>query len=167
MRKFWPLRLKMSIFLFHNSEFSSSSKVFVNAYHWLFPGGVGDINGGERGQVKSIRQWANHLIHYYDSRFHSDQLFTLYVFNTTQRHNNKQKRGHFFSHPNWPRKIRHLLTSWKIKYVMVISVFFNVNCGTSLSKYVGVMHSEDQRWMRWNHGLIFTFHNIMVHRPIS
>jgi hypothetical protein len=75
--------------------------MFVNAYPWLFPGGIGDINDGERGQVKSIREWANHLIHYYDGRFQSDQLFTLYVFNTIQRHDNNKNGGYFFTDKNW------------------------------------------------------------------
>ena len=82
-------------------DFSSSSKVFVNAYPWLFPGGFGDINDGERGQVKLIREWANHHIHYFDGRFQSDQLFTLYVFNTIQRHDNNKNGSYFFSDPNW------------------------------------------------------------------
>ena len=85
--------------------------MFVNAYPWLFPGGIGDINDGERGQVKSIREWANHLIHYYDGRFQSDQLFTLYVFNTIQRHDNNKNEGYFFSDKIGLEKVHPLMRS--------------------------------------------------------
>ena len=70
--------------------------MFVNAYPWLLPVGVGDINDGECGQVKLIKEWANHLIHYFDERFWSDQLLALYVFNMIQQYDNNKNGGYFF-----------------------------------------------------------------------
>lgn len=83
------------------SEYASTENVFVNAYPWLFPGGIGDIYDTVRGKVQSIKSWAKHLIHYYDGRFLGDQLFTLYLFNTLQRHDNNSSGNFFFNDKNW------------------------------------------------------------------
>ena len=118
--------------------------MIVNAYPWLFPGDVGDVNNGECGQVKSIREWANYLIHYYDGRFQSGQLFTLYVFNMIQRHDNNKKGGYFFSDPNWLGKNPPSLNKLKDQERNGIPNL-SFHCGTLLRKYVEVMHSGDQR----------------------
>ena len=77
------------------SEFGSTENVFVNAYLWLFPGGVGDLYDPIRGKT-SLQTWANHLLKYHDGQFLKDQLFCLYVYNTIQRHKNNSE-GKFFS----------------------------------------------------------------------
>ena len=46
------------------SEFDSTEQVFVNAYPWLFPGGIGDVYDPRRGKVKDIHAWAKHLLRY-------------------------------------------------------------------------------------------------------
>ena len=80
----------------------------MNAYPWLFPGGIGDLYDEERGSVKDLngpvkdlRSWARHLIQYCDGRFSSDQLFTLYVFNVIQRHDNNTDGNFFFKDDKW------------------------------------------------------------------
>jgi len=80
----------------------------VNAYPWLFPGGIGDLYDEERGSVKDLngpvkdlRSWARHLTQYCDGRFSSDQLFTLYVFNVIQRHDNNTDGNFFFKDDKW------------------------------------------------------------------
>ena len=70
--------------------------IFVNAYPWLFPGGVGDLydpDFGDRGLLP--KEWARHLLNWKDGRFARSQLFTLYAYNTVQRHNNNSS-GRFF-----------------------------------------------------------------------
>lgn len=75
-------------------EYDTSKKIFVNAFPWLFPGGIGGLYDSKRGTVP-IQEWARHLLRYSDGRFMKDKMFTFYVFNTIQRHINNSK-GHFF-----------------------------------------------------------------------
>ena len=72
-------------------------KIFVNTFPWLFPGGVGDVKEPYRiaNTAKSPRQWANHLLHYFDGRFAKVKLWSFYVMNYVQRHHN-QTSGKFF-----------------------------------------------------------------------
>ena len=41
-------------------------KVFCNAFPWLFPGGIGDINEGTRENSIDIGSWASNLLYYED-----------------------------------------------------------------------------------------------------
>lgn len=43
-----------------------------------------------------LQQWASHLLHYYDGRFVSNQMFSLFAFNTVQRHKNNSEGNFFF-----------------------------------------------------------------------
>ena len=52
-----------------NSEYDSPEQVFVNAYPWLFPGGIGDVYDPIRGKVKDIYEWAKHLLRFHAGRF--------------------------------------------------------------------------------------------------
>ena len=72
--------------------------MFVNSYPWLFPGGIGDLYDMERGKW-GVKEWGQHLLHYYDGRFLKDQMFSLFVFNTIERHTNNTQ-GHFFFKSN-------------------------------------------------------------------
>jgi hypothetical protein len=73
----------------------------VNAYPWLFPGGIGDVYDPRRGKVKDIHGWASHLIRYKDGRFLNDQMFCLYVFNMLQRHTNNSQGNFFYKDANF------------------------------------------------------------------
>jgi hypothetical protein len=46
----------------------------------LFPGGIGGIYDIEQGEVP-IKEWGQHLLQYYDSRFLDDSLFDLPLYN--------------------------------------------------------------------------------------
>lgn len=83
------------------SEFDSTEQVFVNAYPWLFPGGIGDVYDPRRGKVKDIHAWAKHLLRYHDGRFLQDQMFSLYVFNFLQRHTNNSQGNFFYKDKNF------------------------------------------------------------------
>ena len=89
------------IFSNHSSEFDSTEQVFVNAYPWLFPGGIGDLYDPRRGKVKDIHSWATHLIRYQDGRFINDQMFCLYVLNVLQRHTNNSQGNFFYKDKNF------------------------------------------------------------------
>ena len=52
----------------------------------------------ERGKW-GVKEWGQHLLHYYDGRFLKDQMFSLFVFNTIERHTNNTQ-GHYFFKSN-------------------------------------------------------------------
>ena len=79
-------------------EYDPTESVYVNSYPWLFPGGIGDLYDMERGKW-GVREWGQHLLHYYDGRFLNDQMFSLFVFNSIERHTNNTQ-GHFFFKSN-------------------------------------------------------------------
>eukprot|EP00985_Skeletonema_marinoi_P029256 scaffold27359_cov174-Skeletonema_marinoi.AAC.1 len=58
------------------NEYDSTEQVFVNAYPWLFPGGIGDVYDPIRGKVKDIYEWAKHLLRFHDASLkqHSRQF---------------------------------------------------------------------------------------------
>ena len=78
------------------SEYDPTQSVFCNAYPWLFPGGVGDLYDMKRGKM-CPKEWGRHLLHYYDGRFLNDQMFSLFVFNSIERHENNRQGSYFFS----------------------------------------------------------------------
>jgi hypothetical protein len=86
---------------FSHSEFDSTEQIFVNAYPWLFPGGIGDVYDPRRGKVKSLIDWAQHLLHYHDGRFLNDQMLVLYIFNMLQRHVNNTQGNYFYKNDNF------------------------------------------------------------------
>ena len=73
-----------------------TKSVFANSYPWLFPGGVGDVYDMKRGGC-DVKEWGRHLLRYYDGRFLNDQFFSLFVFNTIQRHVNNSEGNFFFN----------------------------------------------------------------------
>ena len=79
-----------------HSEYDPTQSVFCNAYPWLFPGGIGDLYDIKRGQ-HCPKEWGRHLLHYYDGRFLRDQMFSLFVFNSIERHKNNRQGSYFFT----------------------------------------------------------------------
>ena len=76
-------------------EYDPTESVYVNSYPWLFPGGIGDLYDMERGKW-GVKEWGQHLLHYYDGRFIKDQMFSLFVFNSIERHTNNSEGNFFF-----------------------------------------------------------------------
>lgn len=64
----WPDVSEVAI-----SEYSSY-KIFINAFPWLFPGGVGDFND-QRNIPVNPDEWIQHLLFYYDGRFSKASIF--------------------------------------------------------------------------------------------
>ena len=77
-----------------HSEFDSSSKLFVNSFPTLFPGGIGDIYDEKRGETDNA-WWARHLLKYYDGRFECHKMFALYAYNMLLRKENSKSSGFF------------------------------------------------------------------------
>ena len=47
--------------------------------------------------MKSLKTWGKHLMHYHDGRFLRDQMFSLFVFNSIERHENNRQGSYFFT----------------------------------------------------------------------
>jgi hypothetical protein len=56
------------------SKYDHTKLIFVNSYHWLFPGRIGEIYNLEQGEIP-IKDWGQHLLQYYDGQFLEDPLF--------------------------------------------------------------------------------------------
>ena len=55
----------------------------------------------KQGELKSMADWARHLLLYEDGCFLKDQLFCLYVHDVIQRHDNNGKGNFFYNDKNW------------------------------------------------------------------
>lgn len=69
----------------------SRTRIFVRAFPWLFPGGLGDPTD-DPGE---LRKWGQRLLYYEDGRFARDKFFTFYALNYITRHRNA-KSGSWF-----------------------------------------------------------------------
>ena len=80
------------------NEFNSRGKLFVQAFPWLFPGGLGDIKDYP---TTSIANWGAHLLMYEDGRFAKDEFFCFYAMNYIVRHLNASSGQFFLSDFHW------------------------------------------------------------------
>jgi hypothetical protein len=69
--------------------------IFSNAYPWLFPGGVGDLDHVNSNSHGYMPLWIKTLTLYFDGRFCKDPTFCFYALNYKQRHQNSTS-GAFF-----------------------------------------------------------------------
>ena len=58
----------------------SDVRLFVNAFPWLFPGGMGDPKDHPSGR-QSLANWGRHMLLYEDGRFARDKLFVFFALN--------------------------------------------------------------------------------------
>ena len=111
------------------SEYDPTQSVFCNAYPWLFPGGVGDLYDIKRGQ-RCPKEWGRHLLHYHDGRFLKDQMFSLFVFNSIERHENNRQGSYFFSsgkflgqNPPTIEQLKDKLESGEDRYIQMLRYY--------------------------------------------
>ena len=132
--------------------------MFVNAFPWLFPGGIGDVYDPVRGKVKDIHQWAKHMVRYQDGRFVNDQLFCLYVFNMLQRHTNNSQGNFFYKNkhflgaserlPPTVEELQKQLENGDLSYLYKLRL---------QSKYAGQTVTGGVKLRSWRHGSTFIF----------
>ena len=84
----WPQTSRIAVDEYHNN-------VFVNAFPWLYPGGIGDINDQHPEYRIEESQWARTQLRYFDGRFQKDPMWCFYALNFVQRHRNKKSGGFF------------------------------------------------------------------------
>jgi hypothetical protein len=76
--------------------------IFSNAFPWLFPGGVGDLDENKLTIPGYAAKWLKTMILYFDGRFCKDPTFCFYALNFKQRHQNSSSGAFFitdFIHP--------------------------------------------------------------------
>jgi len=69
--------------------------IFSNAFPWLFPGGIGDINYSKKKENGYVQKWVKAMVYYYDGRFVKDPTWCFYALNYMQRHQNNVSGGFF------------------------------------------------------------------------
>lgn len=73
------------------NEFTTK-KLFVRAYPWLFPGGIGDVGDFPD---QAVKQWGKNLLYYEDGRFSKDKFFCFFALNYITRQRNSSS-GNWF-----------------------------------------------------------------------
>lgn len=78
----------------------------------------------------SVQHWGRHLLRYYDGRFLNDQFFTLFVYNTIQRHLNNTSGNFFFKSdrfigkdPPTIEKLKRKLRQGDIRYIQMLRYY--------------------------------------------
>jgi hypothetical protein len=82
-----------------------------------------------RGKV-SIKDWGNHLLHYYNGCFLDDFLFGLFLYNTVQRHSSNSE-GNFFlasdrfigKNPPTVQELQRQIQLKKCRYINMLRYF--------------------------------------------
>jgi len=88
------------------SEFGDT-RIFVNAFPWLFPGGIGDAKDWPN---KNLNQWGKQLLYYEDGRFASDKIFAFFALNYIIRNRNSSSGNWFIDkfQQNCPETLEEL-----------------------------------------------------------
>ena len=70
--------------------------IFSNAFPWLFPGGIGDLDENKLSIPGYAAKWLKTMILYFDGRFCKDPTFCFYALNFKQRHQNSSSGAFFY-----------------------------------------------------------------------
>ena len=109
-------------------EYDKDECLFAKAFPWLFPGGLGDVNGYCDEEKLSIDGWAKKLLLYKDGRFAKDKMWSFFALNYFQRHKN-QKQGTYFvdnfykDGPQTLDELKHEIENGSCRWVENITYF--------------------------------------------
>lgn len=119
----WPSISKLPV-----SEFDDT-RIFVNAFPWLFPGGVGDPKDFREG---TLATWGEQMLHYEDGRFATDKIFGFYAMNHIIRMRNSTSGKWFVE--NFQKRVPNTLQDLKDQIAGGDTTF--VNCLTYYNQRV-------------------------------
>ena len=130
------------------SEFSQT-KIFVRAFPWLFPGGLGDIrdDGGHVGD------WGRRLLMYEDGRFARDKFFGFFALNYIIRQRNSSS-GKFFvdtfqsNSPDTLEELQSTIEAGDTKFVNSLTYYSKRVKGSSA--YWFQKRSELYTWINYH-----------------
>ena len=73
----------------------NESQILVNAFPWLFPGGIADFWESCRGEPDDARKYACHLLKLYTGCHEKDKFFAFFLLNKIQKRENSSSGGFF------------------------------------------------------------------------
>jgi hypothetical protein len=76
------------------SEYDADQRLFVKAFPWLFPGGIGDYHDHQQHQL-TVNEWMQRCALYVDGRFAMDKMWGFYALNWATRKKNQTSGGYF------------------------------------------------------------------------
>lgn len=135
------------------SEYSDTTRIFVNAFPHLFPGGIADINEQDRKTDVSISNWAKHLLLYDDGRFAKDPIWPFFAYNYSARKRNTQMGAYFVNNhiSDPPRSIEQLqqdLRDGNFSFVNKIMFYSKRTRGTDA--YWRYKRAEMYNWIHYH-----------------
>jgi Helitron helicase-like domain at N-terminus len=137
----WPAHGPVAI-----NEYSNT-RIFVRAFPWLFPGGLGDIKEVPDGD---LQKWGERLLYYEDGRFATDKYFSFYALNYITRHRNAKSGGWFIKgfNKNGPQNLEELketIRSGNTDFVNRL-MYFN-KCVRGSTSYWNQKRAEVYSWV--------------------
>ena len=75
----WPSKSSKPV-----DEYDENVRLFVGAFPWLFPGGIGD----PKDYPGTLKEWGKHMLYYQDGRFAKDKFFSFFALNHITRMRN-------------------------------------------------------------------------------
>jgi hypothetical protein len=76
------------------SEYDADQRLFVKAFPWLFPGGIGDYHDHQQ-HLLTVNEWIQRCALYMDGRFAMDKMWGFYALNWATRKKNQTSGGYF------------------------------------------------------------------------
>jgi len=103
-----------------------SIRLFVNAFPWLFPGGVGDAKDFP---TANLGDWGKMMLLYQDGRFAKDKIFGFFAMNYIIRHRNSSSGQWFIKtfHTGCPDSIEELKEQIKEGNTSFVNSLFYFN----------------------------------------
>jgi len=128
--------------------------IFSNAFPWLFPGGIGDINYSKKKENGYVQKWAKAMVYYYDGRFVKDPTWCFYALNYMQRHQNNVSGGFFirdFITSNKPSNLDALKEQISRKdYSFVDKLIYFSSKIRGSDSYWRLKKSQLYTWVYWH-----------------
>ena len=142
----WPMLSPNAV-----DEFSDM-RIFVNAFPWLFPGGIGDPKDYPRSRGH-LGEWGKHMLMFEDGRFARDKIFGFFALNHIIRMRNSGQ-GKFFidsHHRNGPSTVSELKESIQRGDTSFINslTYFN-ECIKGSSPYWFKKRQELHSWINYH-----------------
>ncbi len=76
------------------NEHDADQRLFVKAFPWLFPGGIGDCHDHQQHQM-TVNEWIQRCALHMDGRFAMDKMWGFYALNWATRKKNQTSGGCF------------------------------------------------------------------------
>jgi Helitron helicase-like domain at N-terminus len=124
----------------------SSTRIFVRAFPWLFPGGLGDVK--EAGE--DIQKWGERLLFYEDGRFATDKFFSFFALNYITRRRNAKSSSWFIKdfNKNGPQNLEELKDQIRKGDIRFINRLMYYNrCVKGSTSYWNSKRSQVYAWI--------------------